>query len=51
MLTEKQLLPPIKLYENQTEGKPVNKDNRDILGFGNDEVDLEKESISNPVNQ
>jgi hypothetical protein len=51
MLTEKQLLPPIKLYENQTEGKPVNKDNRDILGFGNDEVDLEKESISNQVNQ
>jgi hypothetical protein len=51
MLTEKQLLPPVKLYENQQDGRPTNKDNRDLLGFGNEETEIDKESATNPVNQ
>ncbi len=51
MLTEKQLLPPVKLYENQQEGKTANKDNRDLFGFGNEETEIDKESITNAANQ
>ena len=33
LLTEKQLLPPVKLYENQQEGNKTNRDAKDLLSF------------------
>jgi hypothetical protein len=47
LLTEKQLLPPVKLYENQNEAsKGQSRDNKkDLLSFGNDEAEIDKESL------
>jgi hypothetical protein len=48
LLTEKQLLPPVKLYENQTENKGATRDNnKDLLSFGNEDAELDKESNQN----
>jgi hypothetical protein len=46
-LTEKQLLPPVKLYENQHDGKQATRDNKDLLSFANEDAEIEKESIQN----
>jgi hypothetical protein len=46
LLTEKQLLPPVKLYENQDQTNArTQRDNKDLLSFDNEEQQVEKESI------
>lgn len=43
MLTEKRLLPPVKLYENaQTEGLINNMNKRDMLGISVEDAGAEK---------
>lgn len=47
LLTEKQLLPPVKLYESQQDGQKTTRDNKDLLSFDNMDAEIEKESIQN----
>lgn len=50
LLTEKHLLPPVKLYE-KTQDLKQNTHAKDLLSFGNDEQDADKESQNAPQNQ
>lgn len=45
LLTERQLMPPVKLYENisATDGNQV-RDNKDLLALANEDAELEKET-------
>lgn len=53
LLTERQLLPPVKLYENQQDGanKTTRDNNKDLLSFAQEDADIEKESMQNAQNQ
>lgn len=53
LLTERQLMPPVKIYENSTEA-PTNsiKDNKDLLALANEDAELEEETkkaVNNPM--
>lgn len=53
LLTERQLLPPVKLYENQADGtnKTARDNNKDLLSFAQEDAEIEKESLQNAQNQ
>ena len=46
LLTERQLMPPVKLYENQPDASAANqiKDNKDLLALANEDAELEEET-------
>ena len=46
LLTERQLMPPVKLYENQQDGAGGNmiKDNKDLLALATEDAELEEEN-------
>ena len=52
-MTERQLLPPVKLYENQGDGnnKTARENNKDLLSFAQEDAEIEKESLQNAQNQ
>lgn len=46
LLTERQLMPPVKLYENATDANQANqiRDNKDLLALANEDAELEEET-------
>ena len=50
LLTERQLMPPVKLYENASEAGAANqiKDNKDLLALANEDAELEEEAKKGP---
>ena len=45
LLTERQLMPPVKLYENQQSDAQANmQTNRDLMALANEDAELEKEN-------
>ena len=46
LLTERTLMPPVKLYENAADTAPGNqiKDNKDLLALANEDAELEEET-------
>lgn len=48
LLTERQLLPPVKLYEGQADGAnaAMSATNRELLGFQQDDQEIERESAT-----
>lgn len=53
LLTERQLMPPVKIYENTTEASANSiKDHKDLMALANEDAELEEETkkaVNNPM--
>ena len=51
LLTERQLMPPVKLYENQQADAQANmQTNRDLMALASEDAELEKENEKQKIN-